>query len=728
MSLLSIHNVNKTPLKQLVDELRTTIRENGVEFVSQTHTQQIVSLESLNSTELESLNMSAQSVGETLRTIFDSMADFNNGLGFESLTPVQLEAGVIAAMAAGDPVGYATAALTKKAQSSEGIPVIEAQISGPAGQLDFRDDFALEAFDESVLSDMIPYSIAFNVQASRQDEFSEAFFPTTVVSPDNGGIDIGVDRITVMNAVKHRISGKTTDFDQRNLNEAVADATILADESTALIPYFTESGENEDKFVDPALVTPYFRNVAGVDIRTGPLKVGESIDLLGISQHPQLMGVGVMDNTDAIGARIVLNNLYLQHQPTGTVIRFNVSRIPRNTFLKSIEGQGREMSLNFRNTALRLTPDTTAVDGTLPAFLDPLRTLNWNLRISVNVTGNAHVEYGTVQVFAAPVIIDEITDDNSVQISTTSGTGKDLADMIKEFTVIGYELNAVRTNSNRRTQGLLINNIHEKERFALSLSAPISALSPTGSSRDAKDLDSLITAARIRNSNNAITTLLNYIDTLRAFVQNRRLGQGHPAIEGVGRFLIVPYFEEIDLDLPAVMNNLTSSNRADDVAAVFVNTIREVVYRMYRDSAYQAALNASNTGSKKPKLLVGTDLIIPRYLIVPGDNRTFGIAFEDAEIVSSFDARMDSKIILAFTRDSNSGTPDPLAFGCHAWMPELASTIPAINRNGATFTEVQVQTRNRHINNLPIMAVINVIGLKEVLTEKSSIDVNQVGD
>jgi hypothetical protein len=728
MSLLKISGKAGSPMLQLVNEIRTVMRENGAEFASPLHAQQVTSLESLNPAELESLNIAAQSISETLRHSFESLTDRSNGLGFEALSAAQLEAGVITAMAAGNPVDYARAALTRTAKGSDGVLVISAEASGSAGRLDYREDYSLEAFDQRQLSEMLPYSIAFNVQASRQDEFSETFYPTTVVSPDNGGIDISVDRITVFNHILHQTSGKTTDFSQRNLLESVVDAGILADESTALVPYVQENGSNASAFVSPTLVAPNFRKIATVDVKTAPLKVGEKLDLLGLSQHPVLMGAGVMDNTDAIDSRIFLKNIYLQSGgATGPVLRFNVARLPRAGFLKSIEGQNREMEVNFRSNALTLNKDTIAVDGSEPVVLQSVRDANYTVRLSLNITGNAHVEFGTVQVFSAPITLHEIEDEDGEKVSLVAGAGLAIANALADLTMIGYELGASRTNSNRRTRGLLINSYTETERFAIPLGAPISAPSPIGSDRDTRDLDCLISAARIRNSNNAVTTLLNYADTLRSYVLNRRTGHGVPVIEGIARHVIVPFYEETDLNVKDAINSLTSAEKAQDISAVLVNAIRDVVYRMYRYSGYQIALDASSNGGKKVVLLVGTDNIIQRHIMVSGDLRTFGIAFEEAKIVTSFDKRMDGKLILAFTRQSGDGVPDPLAFGTHAWIPELTSSI-MVNRDGATYQEAMVQPRQRHINNLPIMAVINVTGLEDVLTTNIALNTNELTD
>ena len=728
MSLLNITGKGGSPLTRLVDQLSLAIREGGTEFASSRYTDQVCSLESLNDADLASLNSAAQGISETISAAFESIAETGQSLGFEALSPTQKEAGTMVALAAGNPMAYATAAMTKRAGATDGVSLIGFESAGVAGRLDYREEHAsMEAFDEKKLAEMMPYSIAFNVQASRQDEFSESFYPTTIVSPDMGGIDIAVDRTTVFNAIHHPTSGKAHDWKQRNLVEAVSDASILADESTALIPFVQENGENEAMFLDDAVVAPTYRRVGNVDIKTKPLKVGKQINLLGISQHPQLLGAGIIDHTDAIDSRIFLDKLYLRTSDTGSVLRFNVSRLPRNAFNKSVEGADREMQLNFRSEALVLNADTMAVDGSEPTVLQPVRDSNYTVRLAIKVNGDAHVEFGTVQIDPSAVQVTEITDEDGNQVSLTAGGGKAIVDALADMKIVGFELNASRTNSNRRTRGLLLNNNREVERFAIPLGAPISAPSPIGSDRDTRDLDSLIAAARIRNSNNAVTTLLNYADTLRAFVQNRRLGHGVPAIEGVGRHVVVPFYEEMDLNLKDVINSIKSKDRAEDISSVLVNAIRDVAYRMYRDSAYQAGVDASSVGGKKVSLLVGTDSVIQRHLMVTGDRRTFGTTFEDAKIVTTLDSRMDNKIVLTFTREGTDGTPDPLSFGTHAWIPELASSI-MVSRDGATYQEAMVQPRSRHINNLPIMAVINVEGLEDVLTTKVAVLNESVDD
>lgn len=726
MSILKTNGKKGSALGSLVAELKTVMNETGAAYANTTNTKHVIGLESLNESDASAIQTVADELSGTISNVITSVSDASDSLGVESISPQQLEAGVMTALAAGDPSAYALAATGNVAQGDSNTKLVGVSGNGVFGALDFRDAPSLEAFDNTELSKMIPQSIAFNVRASRQDEFTETFYPTVVVSPENGGVDVTIDFVSVFNTVKRSTRGATTDFDQKNLLDAVTDASILADESTALVPFLQPDGSNADVFVADTLVAPSIREVAGENVTTAPIAIGKEVDLIGISNHPGLITSGVLDSTDAIDPRLAIENVYLVNEwdnagvPAFDVLKFNTIRLPRSGFVASHEGSGRELTLNFRSDSILLDVTTLNVDGSVPATLADVIAGNLSVRLAVNVTGNAHVEFGTVQTIAAPVTVIDIIDIDGNAIAKDAGVGLAIVTALAGLQVVGVDYLAARTNSNRRTRGLMLNNNSVTERFAIPLGSPISIPVPTGSANESSDLDSLINAARIRNVNNGVTTLLNYSDSLRSYVSNVRKGNKSGAIEGIARNVVNPFYEEITLDLTSALNSIRTKDRADDISSALINAIRDLSYRMYRDTAYQAALDASSFGSKTPRLLVGTDTVIQRHLMVEGDSRTFGISFADAKIVSTLDSRMANKIIVTFTRDGSEGTADPLAFGSHAWIPELVSTMP-ITRDGATYQEPMVQPRNRHINHLPAMAVINVVGLEAAMVSKISV-------
>lgn len=697
-----------TGLGAVVNSLQQQINMNGNEFASAEHTGQLLSLESLSDAALVDLQHAQKGISASIREAFE-------GLGLESLTDAQVEAGAVAAMALGDPMAYAQRASDTANPSMEGITVVDFEQAGVAGSLDYRMTTGLEAYNEAELRNAIPFSIAYNVQASRQDAFSEAFYPTIVITPDQVGLEMTIRTTKVFNEVRHAISGKLANFAKRSLIDASIDPSVLATESTAIVPVVLADNSNLTQFVDASLVPATVRKVDGVDVPTAPLKIGTAVDLLGISQHPGLIGAGVMDSTDSIDPRIVLERVYIKVK-TGAdvdVIAIDLDRLPRSGFNKSLEGDYREMSLQFRTADLLLTKDIKAVDGVFPSALSVIAASDYSVKLSVNVDGECNTETGNTNVYASPVVVSAIYDANKAEVATASGAGAAFI-AATTFEVVGYTLKATRSNLNRRTRGLLLTNDEQTERYTIPVGAPISIPAPVSSQKDAADLASLITATRVRNSNQAVTTLLNYAATLKAFT-NAAISNGPvPAIEGIGRYLVKPFYEEVDFDLSQTVDSIKSHERADDVAAALVNKIRETAYRMNRNSQYQTALDAQTGGlGGVPKLLIGCDSMLLQHLMVSGDNRTAGIGF-DFEVVGTNDMRMRDKIVLTFVRGESNG-PDALAFGAHAWIPELASTV-TVNRNGATNKESQVQPRNRHVNNLPVMAMINVVKLKEALT------------
>src|SRR5690606_37766005 len=145
------------------------------------------------------------------------------------------------------------------------------------------------------------------------------------------------------------------------------------------------------------------------------------------------------------------------------------------------------------------------------------------------------------------------TDPNSGEVNELPLTGPEAAtvrDALGQLTMVGYTLNATRSNQNLRTRGLVLNINKHVERYTICMGSPISVPAPISGDRSASDLTSLINATRIYTSNNAVTSVLNYAETLKEYVNNLPVyGEDGLAIEGIGRFLVKPFFEELDLDL-----------------------------------------------------------------------------------------------------------------------------------------------------------------------------------
>ena len=722
------------PVVQVAREFKNQIAQGGTNLVTSTESMQMLSFESLDASQRDQLSDKAEQLVEQysaeLRARCDedpafALENFGNQNGnefqkadFERAIRVSAESLATIALASGAPGEYAKKATLATDVEGTGVRIMQIDTTGT----DYRyGKPAFEAFDERELSAHLPYSATFAAMAARQDEAAEALFPTATITGDQAGLDIRIERPLVYPESKayHGAGGEPTTFGKRSLVDAAVDAEILADEFTRLVPVAQADGSLDEFFVPATHVDTHFTTVSGFDVPTRPLAVGKKLNLISVSNFSPLMG-SVMDSTDAVDNRVVLESIYLGGDLDDPAIAFGTQFMPRNSFVKSVEGNYREMNLQFSTNGIRLNKDTKAVDGSDVAVLQPLTDNNWTVWLSVSLNGVLNTEFSTLQVQSFPISVERIEDVNGNTVALGSGAGKTFKDALEALSVTGYVLNARRTNSNLRTRGHIVDSTIEVERYTIPLGSPITYPSPVHATGREGDVRTAITVARFRNSNLAMTAMLNYADALRQVVAGACNCEGEiPAIAGAGRWVVKPWFEEQTVDVSTSIDSEKTYERAADVALTLVNAVRDMAYRAYRDSRYQAALNALSGGSaEKPILLLVTDSVIERHLMVAGDTRTFGTAFDKYRVVSTLDKRVYGKIYFTFTR-GNADPSDVLSFGTHAWMPELSDAL-VISKNNTTYRQAMVQPRNLHVPKLPILGVIHVQGLSKALGTKAA--------
>lgn len=635
-------------------------------------------------------------------------------------TDAQLDAGAAAMMAAGNPTAYAARAMSvQNVPAMEGVQVYDGSFSSQTAWLTSESKVDMQAFDDRALTPNLGFNVIFNMAAARQDEFGETFYPTLVTTPDQNGVAFSLRKIMFYNEVRHSLSGKPTNFNMLNLLDAFVDASLLSQPLIDAIPYHvTGNVDNNANFVDTAVIAPFPAVANGVTFNTSALKMGLEIDLLGLAQNPGVSPTGTFDSFDSLDHRLALKQVYLRvvnAAAVTSIIPVNVSGLNRIQYLKSQEGLDREVNLNFYTADIPLTGTTLDVAGAAAAALTYLTggTRNtWIVRLKFSVNGRANLQFGSVQAVASAVSIDSVWSDTGnhtlTQITDTALLNALKADLAS-LDLIGYTLTARRANLNRRTMGILVNTQEINEIHTIPLGTPITANNPVTQTQTATDITAPVTAARIINSNNAVTKIIEYASQLSALKFSYDRKTPVPNIQGIARNIIRPFYEYNTFDAATAINSIKSQDRSLDFSAALIDRIREIVYRMYRESGYQPALDAmlGHTG-EKPMVIIGTDPVIARHLIVPGDTRLASIGFE-SQVVTSMDSRMYGKIFITLTRQGNKAG-EPLTFGCMPWMPELAATTQ-ITRNGSTTIETTIQPRAMQINLTPLLIEIQVENL-----------------
>lgn len=726
-------------LDNLVRQLKTFDASAPLSNSATTHL--VLASEGLSSRDEGIINGEFSRLSTTVEGLINSICKESYD-GEMVYTEAQKNAAAIAGMLAGDPAAFMKAPVFNERKSTIlGNKIVSVYTPSSVDDGGYSRAYAAEAYDNTNNRNANVYSIAYNMQASRQDEFGETFFPTITVAPDEVGLAITIRLMMVFNNFFRNPNGELNDYDKINIIRALTDWKILRNELTRIYPVYTASSSG--LFVDSQTIAPTSVNVENVSIQTAPLAVGKKFSLLGISQTEQLLQAGMMDVTDSIEPAMNLDYVYVQFTSTvnGTnytdVIKFSTKELPYANFIYNPQQNYRIMLLNFKTSSMLMNQNITTVDGSAPTnpFLQSLISGDYALRMDCEVTGNCNVELGDTVVYGNSISLNSLVDANGNPIDLTSGVGQQIMEGINSGEIIGYDLYAWRSNLNRRQRGQLFDITYFTQIYNIPMRAPITAVRPVNSDggTDTTDLGALITATRIRTSNYAVTSLLQAAEVLSNYVDVRGLSGSYstnnwPEVLGVGRYLVQPYFANFTLDMAQSVDSVMSSDRIDDLVATIINRIRDFAYRAYQDSEYIAAALVMSGGAvpPPPTVIIGTDPVLSRYLQINGELRTLGNDFS-CRVVSSLDIRVRGKIFVTFgvfDGDINSA-PNPLHFGCMGWKPELTLTIP-ISRNGQVSKELTVQPSFLHIVNLPVLIVIDVLNLPDVLN-KVSIDFNSTG-
>lgn len=653
---------------------------------------------------------------------------FGMGFGMESLTEAQKQAGAMVLMASSDAAAYA-----RKAMSTDFVALESHTSEAPMATegLDYgAESIGLEYFNESNLDTHMAASFTFNLQAAKQGPFAEAFFPTIVADPSECGLLIEIKKTMVHRAVRHSIIDKdNVPFNRRNILDAATDPSVLDDHSINFVPYRQEDDSNAALFVDKNKVAPVSIEVGDYSVPTSPLAFnGEMKNLLRLSAHPGLVSSGVLDESDAFDGRVALDKLYFSvntasgAESAAQIVEYRTLNLAHASFNKAQEGDGQDMVLNFRNAKFPAAAETKDIAGAPVTALADAIAAGYRIQFTVQANANFNLQTGDEEMNATRARITAVYDADGNKLDHTKGAVKTIVDNIK-INPFGYVYKATRSNSNRRTKGLLIDNISTQERYKITLGSPLTSRKPIGTADDSQRLNDLITAARMRNDNLAITKLLQYTETLKEVYEARGGEYDIPSIEGTARHYVAPWYGEFLFDAPNMVSTVESSDVADNLANALLAVLRTQVVTAYRDARFQPALEMlSGYTISKPNVIIGTDPYTANWLWTKGDMRTLGDQFS-YEIVTTNDIRFRDRIQWAFKVTVGDNGFCPLNFGNHLWVPELI-TNTNLSRNDANTNELTVQPRNYHIVNCPITGIINCVGLDHYVTTKPTLNVN----
>lgn len=588
--------------------------------------------------------------------------------------------------------------------------------------------FAREAYNEQDNATVLENTVTYQLLSGRQAPAAELFFPTISVPSDNSGISATIRIYEIHDDIRHTIDGNVVDFKRRNLIDAMIDHTILKIDGTKAIP--VHRTENQDKFA----VGPQAGNVTfeGRTIKTAPLAFGKEMNLVILSADDQLLATGAMDRTDGLDQDVKLEAVYLKVEDD--YIKFRVDAHRDNNFVYVGQGQYREQRLNFRTKYLKITKDSKTFAGAAPATSELSSVANgtYEVRLAGSFSGEVNIETGRLVVDAQtkPQVLAVI--ETATGNDVTASAGQSIKTKIETGEWIGFDVDARRANVNLRERGELLNINYISQKWAVPTRSPVTALRPVqngiNGNGDADVLDLLAATTFARVTGAAYQTLFDTVDQLR-MVQGQRLDPSlQPEVLGVGRWVVQTKLIEDTIDADLNVASLTSAELSSDISAMIVNRLRDMVYRLYRDSHFQAVVESGAAGTTdQPTVMVITDPMTARYLMIDGEVRTAGPDFKMI-VKASPNKMFENKMFVAFgyPEESSSNQLNALHFGACLISPEIAMVLPISRSNGTTSKELSVFPRFRHIVNVPVLGVLSVKNLEKVVRARVNVNFKNI--
>lgn len=638
--------------------------------------------------------------------------------GNYDFTDAQISAATKIAAIAFDPAAAMNSLKALKPVGNKGDTVIEALELGVEDFVD-ASSLSVEAYDGEAINSAVYFSIVSNLMSAKQDEFGETFFPTIVIDPTVSGIAIDTEFTSVFTEFDRTIDGAANKnkFNKQPLVKALYNKNIFSVDKNRVVPV---------KRAESAALLfagyDYVSTVSGEDVTTAPLKFGETVNLLGISQTNSLLAKGVMTQNDALDRTMNLENIYFsltgddgQGNSVTETFSYDVSVLPYSNFVGTMQDHEKDIGLNFATTDVVLsTTDTKTINGNsaVLAALAPDHVI----KLAVKIVGDGNTQYGDVELNMVSIKLDSVYDSQGNKLDTASTTYAAIKAIVDTAAGQGYELEAYRTNSNLRTKGLSITADSFRQIYTVPLRSGLNVTTPVsnsmGSNNDSK-LASHIQSIGMKVSISAVETLVKTAQTLKAVTANGNISNS--SVLGVGRYHVDTYYDENNINLPDFVDSVTSTSRMDDIKATLVNQIKDAVLNMYIDSNYGVAFEALRGGVDKTiTVIVGTDIKTKQYLTA-GEPINIGKDF-DVKVVGTPNPEIRGKLFITFTvidADKNV-KPNELSFGECVWAPTITVDVTRTT-SGETGRELFTMPRYLHIVNLPILHVINISGYNQVL-------------
>lgn len=679
-----------------------------------------VSQESLNEAQVAELNEATTAIPTTATQIGEAAAAEG-----EQLTPDEVQNIQDSLVVAANPEAYLKSGNEEEAGTVHGV------LGGEVDAAPVALEASRESFEVHGMMNTLSMTVSYNVRADKQSKAAELFFPTINLDFNSNNYTIDTQLSTVFTEKEYEVTGKRDAYrNQKHIIKALRNSTILKSNFTDIIPVYRQ-GQNDDSFVDVSVLpVRSVVNDQGEKFQTSLLRLGEEIKLLDISQTNRMIALGMQDSTDQIAGNPRLKTIGLK-VGNDTVLFENLQYHQASQFTYSPKGDREDILLTYDVNTHLLDEHTKGVkSGALPTELQALKDKGLEVLVRLTLTGRGNTDTSAFEINSGSVKVTAVRDAKTKEVKDLEDAAlKPLLDAVKATEVVGWEIDATRTNSNIREHGMILDSRVQRIIYGVRLHSPIAVRRPFDEKTDVTDaqrIDTLIQTNYIRRTNAAITALYDILGMLKAAPEKVDMTEPFAhSIVGIGQYFSKNYVRDVALDVYKTTQSMQTTDVRANASAVITNFVLAEMTQAYTSSELAAAYEIISGGANfRPHVIAIADVFTSKFIFREGDARTLGDGF-DFTIEECSDDRLVDKdkdgevgtIFLSFGVPRNGSLSIPLWFGNCLSKREIPRIV---NRaRGSKYQhEVMVQPWFSHICHLPILVRIRVVGLKKAVQER----------
>ena len=443
-----------------------------------------------------------------------------------------------------------------------------------------------------------------------------------------------------------------------------------------------------------------------------------------------MIALGMQDSTDQIAGNPRLKTIGLK-VGNDTVLFENLQYHQASQFTYSPKGDREDILLTYDVNTHLLDENTKGVkSGALPTELQALKDKGLEVLVRLTLTGRGNTDTSAFEINSGSVKVTAVRDAKTKEVKDLEDAAlKPLLDAVKATEVVGWEIDATRTNSNIREHGMILDSRVQRIIYGVRLHSPIAVRRPFDEKTDVTDaqrIDTLIQTNYIRRTNAAITALYDILGMLKAAPEKVDMTEPFAhSIVGIGQYFSKNYVRDVALDVYKTTQSMQTTDVRANASAVITNFVLAEMTQAYTSSELAAAYEIISGGANfRPHVIAIADVFTSKFIFREGDARTLGDGF-DFTIEECSDDRLVDKdkdgevgtIFLSFGVPRNGSLSIPLWFGNCLSKREIPRIV---NRaRGSKYQhEVMVQPWFSHICHLPILVRIRVVGLKKAVQER----------